>query len=120
MRFKIKAEEQESKSDFELLKEVAEPLGWNLVLLNNNDVEIGQYSPAGEDFWFSLNGDEDYFEQIIRYANNFDVDEHAEMWVGGNGAPSLSRLIDDARDIEKMLYELSDAVRPLLHSRRDK
>lgn len=116
----IKADEQEPKSDFDLLSDVAEPLGWRLVLLNNNDVEIGQYSPAGEDFWFSLNGDEDYFEQIIRYANNFDVDEHAEMWVGGNGAPSISILVDDARDIQKMLYELCDAVKPLLPSRRNK
>lgn len=121
MKFKvIKAEEQEPKTYFDELREVAEPLGWNLTLLNNNDVEIGQYSPAGEDFSFTLNGDEDYIDQIFSYTNNFDVDDHVEMWVGGNGAPSISRLVDDARDIEQMLYELCDAVRPLLKSRRNK
>ena len=112
MKFKIKSEENiDQKSYFDELREVAEPLGWNLTLLDNNDVEIGQYSPAGEDFAFTLYGDEDYVKQIIDFAHNFDVDDHVQMWIGGNGAPSISTLVDDARDIQNMLNELANAVR---------
>lgn len=132
MKFKIKSEEnidpkakksdldvlreerkKAKKSYFDVLREVAEPLGWNLTLLNDNSVEIGKYSPAGEDFSFSLNGDEDYVQQIIDFAYNFDVDDHVQMWIGGNGAPSISRLVDDARDIQEMLNELVEAVKEI-------
>ena len=119
MKFKIKSEEnldwktqkrEVKKSYFDEIREVAEPLGWNLTLLNDNSIEIGQYSPAGEDFSFTLSGDEDYVKQIIDFAYNFDIDDHVQMWIGGNGAPSISRLVDDARDIQDMLNELAKAV----------
>jgi len=122
MKFKVKAEEnldwreqrkEVKKSYFDEIREVAEPLGWNLTLLNDNSIEIGKYSPAGEDFTFDISGDADYVQQIIDFADNFDVDDHVQMWIGGNGAPSVSRLVDDARDIQEMLNELADAVKQI-------
>ena len=107
---------KDNETYFDELKKVVEPLGWHLTLLNDNDVEIGNYSPAGEDITFSLSGDSSYAKQIIDYAEDFDEDEHVKMWInsGASGVPSIKELVEDAEEIQKMLNELADAVRPLL------
>lgn len=94
---------------------ICEKLGWTLNI-GTTDVELEKYSPAGEDFIFTVSID-NFISDVIEYASDFDADEHAEMWVesrGKNGVPSSIRvLIDDADDIDKMLQELSDALSKL-------
>lgn len=91
---------------------ICEKLGWTLNI-GTTDVELEKYSPAGEDFIFTVSID-NFISDVIEYASDFDADEHAEMWVesrGKNGVPSSIRtLIDDADDIDKMLQELSDTL----------
>ena len=77
-------------------------------------VELQKYSPAGEDFSIIVEV-EDFTESVREYANDFDADEHAEMWVEArgkvNGVPeSIRELIDDAEEIQEMLNELADAL----------
>lgn len=80
--------------------------------------EIGQCSPAGEDFFFSFMHDndvEDAINEIKRYAYDFDEEEHIEMYVearknGLAGVPSTKELVEDAAEIQKMLDDLADGV----------
>ena len=84
------------------------------------DVELETYSPEGEDVIVSLIYDgteEDFIREFISYANNFDADEHAEMWVnsrGKNGVPDNIRdLLEDAEWIKDTLMEIADELKEL-------
>lgn len=48
------------------------------------------------------------------YAEDFDEDEHVELWVGGRGKrgvpETVRELVEDAKAIQKMLYELAEAL----------
>lgn len=98
------------------LIDAAELLDWS-VHIYDDCIELEKYSPAGEDFSFSIAGREetDVVKQVREYAYEFDPDEHAEMWVesrGKRGVPdSIRTLIDDADAIKEMLFELADALR---------
>ena len=91
---------------------VCEENGWTV---NEADgyVELGQHSPAGEDFYFCVDV-EKFTENVIDYEDSFSPDEHAAGLVpirGTNGVPSSIRvLIDDADEIKMMLSELAMAL----------
>lgn len=94
-------------------RKICERLGW-IVTVCNEDIELEQNSPAGEDFFFYANK-KDFVNSVKEYAENFDADEHAEMWVENmhtvGGVPqSIRTLIDDADAIKEMLTELSEAL----------
>lgn len=95
------------------LRRKIENLGWKVYEYDKTSYELSQYSPMGEDFGFSINGknDNELIEDIESYYYDFDAEEHALMWVGGNGAPSLRFLLQDADDIDLMLKELIDNLR---------
>jgi len=95
------------------LKQVCENLDWT-VREYENDIELQKYSPAGEDFFFTVNK-ENFLTEVINYAEYFDADEHAEMWVDNmhtvSGVPqSIRTLIDDADAIKEMLLELANKL----------
>lgn len=95
------------------LKAYFEDKGWWVSECDVGWWEVGQSSPAGEDFFFSFMHDndvEDAVKEIQRYAYDFDVDEHVETVMGMRGAPGLSELVEDAHEIQKMLDELADGV----------
>ena len=84
------------------------------------DIDLETYSPEGEDVIVSLIYDgteEDFIREFISYANNFDADEHAEMWVnsrGKNGVPDNIRdLLEDAEWIKDTLMEIADELKEL-------
>lgn len=73
-------------------------------------VEIEWYSPAGEDFIICV-GVEKFPDEILNYSDDFDPDEHIEMWVearanGRQDVPGARRLAKDAEDIAKELDAL--------------
>ncbi len=93
---------------------ICENLGWWLHIYEDDDsVEVGKESPAGEDFFFSVSIS-NFVEDVKEYASDFDPDEHAEMWIesrGTKGVPaSIRQLIDDADAIGEMLEELAEAL----------
>ena len=98
------------------LIDAAELLDWS-VHIYDDYIEFEKYSPAGEDFIFTITGNDEarVVEQVREYAYDFDPDEHAEMWVesrGKRGVPdSIRTLIDDADAIKEMVSELADALR---------
>ena len=74
--------------------------------------EIEFYSPEGEDvletIWYD-GTDDGFIEGFRQLADNFDADEHAEMWIDGRGKrgipDSVRALIDDAENIKDTLLE---------------
>lgn len=74
-------------------------------------VELEWWSPAGEDFLVCVNV-ENFPDEILDYSDDFDPDEHIEMWVearanGRQDVPGARRLAKDAEDIQKELDELA-------------
>lgn len=77
-------------------------------------VEIEWYSPAGEDFLVCVNV-ENFPDEILDYSDDFDPDEHIEMWVearanGRQDVPGARRLAKDAEDIQKELDDLLETL----------
>lgn len=81
---------------------------------DDGTVELEKYSPAGEDFLMCVDVD-NFPESVAKYAADFDIDEHIEMWIeakhnGVSGVPSVRELVHDAEDIDKMLQEIASAL----------
>ena len=102
-------------------RKLIEKHGWTITDCDYNGgskgFEFKKYSPAGEDFIFSVeaNNPDELVDNIREYYNDFDPEEHVEMWVearhnGVGGIPSIRRLVEDADDIDSMLEELSIAL----------
>lgn len=77
-------------------------------------VELEKFSPAGEDFIICVDV-ENFPEAVAKYAADFDVDDHIEMWIearrnGVCGVPSTRELVTDAETIDDMLQELAAAL----------
>lgn len=95
---------------------VLDRLGWDdPYYCDDGRVEIGKYSPAGEDFSICVEV-EDFLRSVAEYAAGFDTEEHVEMWIeakrnGVSGVPSAYGLCKDADEIQKMLDELTNALR---------
>lgn len=107
-----------------LTKKIFDMMEKNDVQVHNRAEQDGQfyreiefYSPAGEDVietvWYdgTENGFITAFDEM---ADNFDVDEHAELWIDGrgkNGVPKTIReLTTDAEAIKDKLRELADML----------
>ena len=77
-------------------------------------VELEWWSPAGEDFLVCVNV-ENFPDEILDYSDDFDPDEHIEMWVearanGRQDVPGARRLAKDAEDIQKELDDLLETL----------
>ena len=79
--------------------------------------EIEFYSPEGEDvcetIWYD-GTDDGFIEAFRQLADNFDSDEHAEMWINSrdvSGVPdSVRALIDDAENIKDTLLDVAEKL----------
>ena len=86
-------------------------------------VEMGKFSPAGEDFSMIIDFDAEdqcssFRDSLESYYEDFDIDEHIEMWVeakrsGTSGVPSIRRLVKDAEDIDDMILNLMQTLREM-------
>lgn len=95
------------------LVDKAEELGWK-VSIDEQGWEFQKHSPAGEDFWISLYG-EDVVNDLLEYYEEFDTEDHAMGLMeakrnGFRGVPSLKELVEDADAIDSMIEELYDAL----------
>ncbi len=105
---------------------VIKDCGWN-VNVTNKDIEIENWSPAGENLVEYLNKDADIFVQVSEIALSFDIDEHVEPLIemrGTYGVPSsISTLIEDAEKIQCMYSELANKLlkkKKEIEARREK
>lgn len=96
--------------------DVLEDLEWNVESYTDDGrVEIGKYSPAGEDFSICVDVD-GIADAVAEYAADFDTEEHIRMWIeakasGVGGVPSIKALVEDADAIQNMLDELAEALK---------
>lgn len=96
-------------------RDACETLGWSLTDEGDGNIYVNQPSPKGEDFGFSVPA-ADFVRAVRDYYQDFDVDEHVEMWLearksGVQGIPSSIReLVKDAEDIDDMLKELAETL----------
>lgn len=124
--------EQIRNKELELLLEKAEELDWSYTIYQEpegtyngwhynerNYVELEKYSPAGEDFSMIIDFDmadpvDSFLDKLKEYSEDFDVDEHVEMWLpsrGKGGCPgSISELVEDAESIKDMIVELEEVL----------
>lgn len=93
-------------------RDVLEEQGWCVIDEAYDDsVEIGKYSPAGEDFSTVVEVDGDAFpDHVFDAAHEFDTEEHVEMLLearrnGFSGVPDMETLVEDADAIQNMLYD---------------
>lgn len=105
----------------ESIIKIVEDLGWNISYEDYGEqylVELDKSTPAGEDFVFSFWFDktiEDFEREILNQYMEFDPEEHVEELLeakknGLAGVPSLFDLVDDAKEIQAMIYELWKAI----------
>lgn len=89
----------------------AEQLGWSAAR-DSAGIEFNQGSPAGEDFYFYACGkDASTLADAVQGAYmDFDCDEHVKQIMLETGTPSIPTLVEDAKCIELMLMQLSDAI----------
>lgn len=119
-----KSEKQAIKiTSVEELQKYIEGKGWVISDCSFNediDWEISKHSPAGEDFCFNIqcsNAVEDAIHAIAEYTNSFDEEEHIKMWLNAKdidnnrlNVPSITELVEDAKNIKQMLTELSEGL----------
>lgn len=104
------------KFNFSLCGDISERYGDK----GKYDIELETYSPEGEDVIVPLIYDgteEGFIAAFVEYANDFDVEEHAEMWIesrGKNGVPeSIKDLLKDAEWQKNMFLEVVEALNSL-------
>lgn len=119
-----KSEKQAIKiTSVEELHKYIEGKGWVISDCSFNeyiDWEISKHSPAGEYFCFNIqcsNAVEDAINAIAEYTNSFDEEEHIKMWLNAkdidnnrSNVPSITELVEDAKNIKQMLTELSEGL----------
>lgn len=93
----------------ERVRKICEECDWCVSEEYGNMLYISRYTPAGEDFGFDVDA-RDVVNEIKRYADNFDVDEHVKMWITSDRwTPSVRTLLKDAEWIDEKLQELAKA-----------
>lgn len=97
---------------------ILEKNNWN-VRASDGVLSIEQWSNLGEDLVDEIEytTKEDFIENFEKIVENFDVDEHIELWLplrGKKGVPDVSvrELLEDAEEIEQLyrttLKEIKD------------
>ena len=80
-------------------------------------VLLQAHSPLGEDLpeEFEVDTIKELVKEMHYRADNYDADEHAELWIGSrgeHGVPncSIRDLLDDAEEIGRMYKTLADVL----------
>lgn len=112
------------KKSIEKLLDRIKENGWN-VTVKGNYINIGKYSPAGQDFSFDIDVTDfeeendstaaDLFVEAIHAEyDEYDVSYEAYIWLddtghGANGAPyDMKDVYEDMEACKDMLWELYD------------
>ena len=108
MELSERIEELLDEHDFSVCGDISERYGEK----GRYDIELETYSPEGEDVLVSLTYDgteKDFIREFNDYAEGFDAEDHAEMWIecrGKNGVPdSIKDLLEDAEWIKERLQK---------------
>jgi len=97
----------------ELIEKV-ESLGWSVEEEGENEYRFGKYSPAGQDFSISVEGEnkEELISSTYKAYEDYDVSEQTYLWLddtghGRNGAPyEMKDVLADMEACEQMILDL--------------
>lgn len=120
------------KNSIEKLLNRAKENGWN-VTVDGNYINIGKYSPAGQDFSFDIDvtdfeeendstAAELFVEAIHAEYDEYDVSYEAYIWLdddghGKNGAPyDMKDVYEDMEACKDMLWELYDDLHDFFYA----
>lgn len=98
------------------LENIGVELGVSIWLHETIKVEFWT-DTAGHDFFVdsTTSDPEEFIEQFIEYANDYDVDEEIEYYInmrGKNGVPSTVReLLDDLQETKDTLMKIADRLK---------
>jgi hypothetical protein len=92
---------------------------WGIDYEDDGSIYFSKYSPAGQDFGFSVHSNtiEELAENIFDYYRGYDVSYEASLWLdddghGTNGAPyDMKDLYEDMEACEKNILELYELVK---------
>lgn len=112
------------------LTTLSSKLGWSISFdkktssFDKENITFLKYSPAGQDFSFSVSADdfEDLSIEILEYHDSYDVSYEAYIWLdswghGVNGAPyDMRDVYDDMQSCKDSIYELYESVNELHES----
>lgn len=110
-------EEEEDGDEDEKITKAAEACGWSVRIWNdgNKNICFSNSSPEGEDLELEYMYDDhdDLAEQLFDEYNDFSPNDHVCDLIrsGATGLPSVHDLCDDADEIERMYYDLYEAIR---------
>ena len=84
----------------------------------DGEITFGKYSPAGQDFSFSVNADTlgELFNKIGDYYYNYDPSEEAYLWLdstghGRNGAPyDMKDVYEDMEACKEYIWEAYEII----------
>ena len=108
----------------EKIKEIAENQGFAVDIVDNGDGNytfiFSKYSPAGQDFSFEADMEENniqyLLDNIYDFYKNYDCSEEAYLWLdetghGTNGAPyDMKEVYEDMEACEKYVLDLYDIL----------
>jgi hypothetical protein len=104
----------------EELTEIIESQGWDVLEFETNSngeriITFETWSNAGEELCETIwvKPWQSFTDAFFEWADNFDPEEHVKMWANCTTprVPSLFTLVEDAKDIEKIFWDLADAIR---------
>ena len=84
----------------------------------DGDITFRKYSPAGQDFSFSINANtlDELLRKIVEYHYDYDPSEEAYLWLdstghGKNGAPyDMKDLYEDMEACREYIYEVCEII----------
>lgn len=109
--------------DKEKIIEIAESDSWSVseeTYANGKGLLFSKYSPAGQDFNFTIEPSdtfEELLERIKSYHDDFDIDYETYIWLdndghGKNGAPyHIKDLLEDMEACKKMVLSLYNILK---------
>lgn len=99
------------KKKEDMYMEECENQGWMVTEISEDEIELENWSPAGENLVYCFNK-KNFLEVFQCIVENFDPDEHAEEWAVARyygtikNIPCISTLVHDAYVIDEMLWDL--------------
>lgn len=115
---------QEDKKVIDHIIEIAEQLDFSVHVTSEGSkytFDFQKYSPAGQDFSFTIEietecDETDIADKINEYYENYDVSYETYIWLdntghGANGAPyEMIDVYNDMKECEQYIKELADEI----------
>lgn len=104
--------------ELEVLFQKIKSEGWSIEEENENEYRLGKYSPAGQDFSITVEGEniDEIIDSIYSAYEDYDVSYETYLWLdnsghGTNGAPyELRDVLEDMEACEKYILALYNSL----------